>query len=86
MDIYEKFGATFYERGLKRVNPFFLGMMNHNAMIGAMADAFDIRGYNTAVSAGCSSGNVAIANAYQIVSSGVADILITGGVNPRSIR
>ena len=43
MDIYEKFGATFYERGLRRVNPFFLGMMNHNAMIGAMADAFDIR-------------------------------------------
>ncbi len=81
MDIYEKFGATFYERGLKRVNPFFLGMMNHNAMIGAMADAFDIRGYNTAISAGCSSGNVALANAYQIVSSGVADVLITGGVD-----
>ena len=30
MDIYERFGAAFYERGLKRVNPFFLGMMNHN--------------------------------------------------------
>jgi 3-oxoacyl-[acyl-carrier-protein] synthase II len=81
MDIYEKFGATFYERGLKRVNPFFLGMMNHNAMIGAIADAFDIRGYNTAVSAGCSSGNVALANAYHVVSSGIADIVISGGVD-----
>lgn len=81
MDIYEKFGATFYERGLKRVNPFFLGMMNHNAMIGAMADAFEIRGYNTAVSAGCSSGNVALANAYYVVSSGMAEILVTGGVD-----
>jgi len=81
MDIYEKFGATFYERGLKRVNPFFLGMMNHNAMIGAIADAFDIRGYNTAVSAGCSSGNVAIANAYYLVSHGLAEVIITGGVD-----
>lgn len=81
MDIYERFGATFYERGLKRVNPFFLGIMNYNAMIGAIADTFDIRGYNTAISAGCSSGNVAIANAYYIVSHGLADIVITGGVD-----
>ena len=81
MDIYERFGATFYERGLKRVSPFFLGMMNHNAMIGAIADTFDIRGYNTAISAGCSSGNVAFANAYYVVSSGRADILVTGGVD-----
>jgi 3-oxoacyl-[acyl-carrier-protein] synthase II len=81
MDIYEKFGATFYERGLKRVNPFFLGMMNHNAMIGALADYFDIRGYNTAISAGCSSGNVALANAYHLVALGGADVAVTGGVD-----
>jgi len=73
--------ALCSERGLRRVNPFFLGMMNHNAMIGAIADFFDIRGYNTAISAGCSSGNVAIANAYHIVSSGMTDIMVTGGVD-----
>lgn len=81
MDIYERFGATFYERGLKRVNPFFLGMMNHNAMIGALADYFNIRGYNTAISAGCSSGNVALANAYHLVVLGGADVAVTGGVD-----
>ena len=81
MDIYERFGATFYERGLKRVNPFFLGMMNHNAMIGSLADYFNIRGYNTAISAGCSSGNVALANAYYVVSHGEADVAVTGGVD-----
>jgi 3-oxoacyl-[acyl-carrier-protein] synthase II len=81
MDIYEKFGATFYERGLKRVHPSFLGMMNHNAMIGAMAEAFGIHGYNTAISAGCSSGNVAVANGYYVISNGGADILVCGGVD-----
>jgi len=80
-DIYEKFGATFYERGLKRVSPFFLGMMNHNGMIGAIAEHFEIRGYNAAISGGCSSGTLAIANAYHILSEGCADILITGGVD-----
>jgi 3-oxoacyl-[acyl-carrier-protein] synthase II len=79
MDIFEKFGATFYERGLKKVDPFFLGMMNYNSMIGAIAYAFDIRGHNTAISAGCSSGNVAIANAYCAVAGGAADIVVTGG-------
>jgi 3-oxoacyl-[acyl-carrier-protein] synthase II len=80
-DIYEKFGATFYERGLKRVHPIFEGLMNHNAMVGGLAEIFDIRGYNLTVSTGCSSGNVAVAHAYQAVSSGIADLMIGGGVD-----
>jgi 3-oxoacyl-[acyl-carrier-protein] synthase II len=81
MDIYEKFGATFYERGLKRVSPIFLAMMNYNAMIAAIAEAFNIRGFNTAISSGCSSGNVAVANAYYTIVRGGADVVITGGVD-----
>ena len=81
MDIYEKFGAAFYERGLRRVSPLFEGMMNHNAMVGGVAEVFDIRGYNQTVSTACSAGNLAVANAYQAVSSGIADVLIAGGVD-----
>jgi 3-oxoacyl-[acyl-carrier-protein] synthase II len=81
MDVYEKFGATFYERGLKRVHPSFAGLMNHNAMIGALAEAFKIHGYNMAVSTGCSSGSMAFANAYHVVSSGLAEILVAGGTD-----
>ena len=81
MDIYEKFGAIFYERGLKRVHPTFLGLMNHNAMIGALAQAFGIHGYNMAVSAGCSSGSMAAANAYYVVSSGLAEVMVAGGTD-----
>jgi 3-oxoacyl-[acyl-carrier-protein] synthase II len=81
MDIYEKFGATFYERGLKRVHPSFAGLMNHNAMIGALAEAFKIHGYNMAVSTGCSSGSMAVANAYHVVSSGMAEVLVAGGTD-----
>lgn len=80
-DIYEKFGATFYERGLRRVNPIFEGLMNHNAMVGALAEIFDVRGYNLTVSTGCSGGNVAVAHAYHAVSYGIADVLIAGGAD-----
>jgi 3-oxoacyl-[acyl-carrier-protein] synthase II len=81
MDVYEKFGAAFYERGLRRVSPLFEGMMNHNALVGGVAEVFDIRGYNLTVSTACSAGNLAVANAYQAVSSGIADVLIAGGVD-----
>ena len=81
MDVYERFGASFYERGLKRVHPSFMGLMNHNAMIGALAQAFGIHGYNMAVSAGCSSGSMAAANAYHVVSNGLAEIMVAGGTD-----
>jgi 3-oxoacyl-[acyl-carrier-protein] synthase II len=81
IDIYEKFGATFYERGLKRVSPVFEGLMNHNAMVGSLAEVFDIRGYNITVSTACSAGNIAVANAYHAVSSGLTHVLIAGGVD-----
>jgi 3-oxoacyl-[acyl-carrier-protein] synthase II len=81
MDIYEKFGATFYERGLKRVSPLFEGMMNHNAMVGALAEIFDIRGFNVTVSTACAAGSMAVANAYQAISSGMAKVMIAGGAD-----
>jgi 3-oxoacyl-[acyl-carrier-protein] synthase II len=81
MDIYEKFGAAFYERGLRRVSPLFEGLMNHNALVGGVAEVFGIRGYNLTVSTACSAGNLAVANAYDAVSYGNADVLITGGVD-----
>ena len=81
IDIYERFGATFYERGLKRVHPVFEGLMNHNAIVGGVATAFDIRGYNLTVSTACCAGNMAVAHGYNAVSSGSAEILVAGGVD-----
>jgi 3-oxoacyl-[acyl-carrier-protein] synthase II len=80
-DIYERFGATFYVRGLKRVHPMFEGLMNHNALVGGLAEAFDIHGYNLTVSTACSGGNVAVAHAYNAVFSGCSDLVISGGTD-----
>ncbi|MBI4495716.1 MAG: beta-ketoacyl-[acyl-carrier-protein] synthase family protein [Deltaproteobacteria bacterium] len=81
MDVIEKFCSLFYERGLRRVNPFFLGMINKNSTIGALAGRFGMKGYNLSIASGCSSGNVAIAAAFQAVASGLADVMLTGGVD-----
>jgi 3-oxoacyl-[acyl-carrier-protein] synthase II len=81
MDVIEKFCSLFYERGLKRVSPFFLGMINKNATIGAMAGRFGIKGYNLSIASGCSSGNVAIAAAHKALADGYAEVMIAGGVD-----
>ncbi len=80
MDVIDRFCSLFYERGLKRVNPFFLGMINKNSIVGAIANWFGAKGYHLCVAAGCSAGNVAIAQAYLAIANGFADVIITGGV------
>ena len=55
--------------------------MNHNAIVGGVATAFDIRGYNLTVSTACCGGNMAVVHGYNAVSSGMADILIAGGTD-----
>lgn len=81
VDIYEKFGSTFYERGIKRVNPIFEGLMNHNALIGGLAQFFKIRGYNLTISTACSAGNMAVAHGYYTISTGMSEIVIAGGAD-----
>jgi 3-oxoacyl-[acyl-carrier-protein] synthase II len=81
MDVIERFCSLFYERGLRKVNPFFLGMINKNAMVGELAKRFRVKGYNLSIASGCSSGNVAIATAYKAVACGLSDVMITGGVD-----
>ncbi len=80
MDTIEKFCSLFYERGLRRVNPFFLGMINKNSVVGALANRFGIKGYHLSIAAGCSAGNVAISQAYQAVAHDLAEVMIAGGV------
>jgi len=81
MDIIEKFCSLFYERGLRRVNPFFLGMINKNSTTGAIAGRFGIKGYHLTIASGCSAGNVSIAAAHKAVADGHAEIMIAGGVD-----
>lgn len=81
VDIYERFGATFYERGIKRVNPIFEGLMNHNALIGGLTQIFKICGYNLTISTACCAGNMAVAHGYHAISSGMAEVIIAGGAD-----
>lgn len=70
---------TLKERGPRRVLPMTVPMLMPNGPAAAIGMALGARaGVRTAVSA-CASGNESIANAYQRIRSGEADIVVAGG-------
>ncbi len=50
-----------------------------SAPIGYISIEFGTKGYNNAVSTGCTSGTVSIITAYNAIKDGLSDIIIAGG-------
>lgn len=71
---------TLLEKGVKRVSPFFVPYILTN-MGGAML-AMDIgfMGPNYSISTACATANYSIINAASYIRSGVADLMICGGM------
>lgn len=70
---------TLKERGPRRVLPMTVPMLMPNGPAAAIGMDLGARaGVRTAVSA-CASGNEAIANAFQRIRSGEADVVVAGG-------
>lgn len=67
------------EKGPGRVNPFMIPKLMANACSGQLAIRHGFNGPNHVVSAACASGNVAIAEAIQLIRMGEADVVISGG-------
>jgi len=66
-------------RGPERVSPFFVPMMIANMAAGQIAIRFDARGPNSTVVTACAAATNAIGDAFRIIASGLADVMITGG-------
>ena len=70
---------TLKERGPRRVLPMTVPMLMPNGPAAAIGMDLGARaGVRTAVSA-CASGNESIANAFQRIRSGEADVVVAGG-------
>ncbi len=63
-----------------RANPFVVSMIMPNAVSSNVAIKFGIHGPAQTSCSACSSGTVAIGNAFQTLRSGGIDIAIAGGV------
>lgn len=70
---------TLFEKGPKRVSPFFVPMMIGNMASGQVAIRFGIMGYNACVVTACATANHSIGDALRVIQNGYADVMITGG-------
>ena len=67
------------EKGPRRVSPFMTSHMLPDTATGLIAIAIGARGPNFGISAACATGGASAGEAAEIIASGRADVMITGG-------
>ncbi len=68
-----------YEEGKNRVHPFVVPKLMMNAAASHVSMEYNLRGPSFTVSTACASSNHAMAQAFQMVRSGISPVMITGG-------
>ncbi len=75
--VFERNSISFHES--KKVSPFFIPMMISDMTSGKIAIKYKLRGPNFSVVSACASSNHAIGTSLDLIRSGRADLMITGG-------
>jgi 3-oxoacyl-[acyl-carrier-protein] synthase II len=75
----EKSTQTFYNRGPRRISPFFIPAVIPNMVPGLVSIKYGLKGINYSVSSACASAAHAISNAVMEIRSGQQDVIVSGG-------
>ncbi|MFV1464166.1 MULTISPECIES: beta-ketoacyl-[acyl-carrier-protein] synthase family protein [unclassified Phaeobacter] len=70
---------SVYEDGKNRVHPFVVPKLMNNAAASHVSMEHNLKGPSFTVSTACASSNHAMAQAFQMVRSGMAPVMVTGG-------
>lgn len=68
-----------YEDGKNRVHPFVVPKLMNNAAASHVSMEYNLKGPSFTVSTACASSNHAMAQAFQMVRTGMAPVMVTGG-------
>jgi nodulation protein E len=68
-----------YEEGKNRVHPFVVPKLMNNAAAAHVSIEFNLKGPSFTVATACASSNHAMAQAFQMVRTGMAPAMVTGG-------
>ncbi|MBI60699.1 beta-ketoacyl-[acyl-carrier-protein] synthase II [bacterium] len=79
IDVLEKMTIALHERGPSKVSPFTVPMMIIDMISGFISIKTGAKGPNASSVSACASGCHAMGNAYQLIKSGKAKAMITGG-------
>ncbi len=89
LDTFEKQCLVLQKRGVGGISPFFIPMLIPNMAAGQVSIMFGARGPSSCSVTACATATNSIGDAFHIIQSGVADIMISGGteapITPLSI-
>lgn len=73
--------GSFFTRGRQAVRPMTVPKSMHNALASHLSIHFGLRGGSHVIAAACSSGSLAIGQAWLAIRSGQEDIVVCGGAD-----
>ena len=75
----ERQHSVLFDRGPHRVSAFMIPKLMVNAASGNISVRWQLQGPNSAVATACASATNAIGDAFRIIQTGGADVMVTGG-------
>ncbi len=79
LDILEKTARTLFDKGPRRVSPYFIPAVISNLAPGQISMRWGLRGPNYTTTSACASGSHAIGEAMRWIQRGDLDVALAGG-------
>ena len=79
LPLIESMHDILRERGPNRISPFFIPGLIVNMAAGQVSIKYGAKGPSTAPCTACTTGLHAVGDAYRLIRTGEADVMITGG-------
>ncbi|MCB1059580.1 MAG: beta-ketoacyl-ACP synthase II [Calditrichaeota bacterium] len=79
IDLFEEQAKVYFDKGPKRISPFFVPMMISDIVSGQVSISFGLGGPNFAVVSACSTAGHSIHVATRLIQAGEAEVILAGG-------
>jgi 3-oxoacyl-[acyl-carrier-protein] synthase II len=79
MFVFQEQCKVFFDRGPRRISPFFIPMMIPDITSGQISIEYGMRGPNFAVVSACATAGHSIHVAMRMIQSGEANVMLAGG-------
>jgi len=81
MKLFQDQVVLYAKEGPRRLSPFFVPMMIIDMAPGQISMRHNLRGPNYATVSACATSNNAIGDAFMVIRSGLADMMVCGGTD-----